>query len=127
VVNPEATAVRPTAVLELCVAGTPRRPDGLTPPVATRHPISIEIAGAAATNVKIDVLAVLACAVAGQLPEGVVCTMRGVDLGDRPTPQLPHRVVQVVSQDGEGSTHTRFTAGSQAVGVGATDLDRLGP
>jgi hypothetical protein len=76
---------------------------------------------------KIDVLAMPACTVAGQLPEGVVCTMRGVDLGHRPTPQLPHRVLEIVSQDGEGSTHTRFTAGSQAVGVGATDLDRLGP
>jgi hypothetical protein len=74
-----------------------------------------------------SVLPMPACAVAGQLPEGVVCAMRGVDLGDRPTPQLPHRVLEVVSQDGEGSTHTRFTAGSQAVGVGATDLDRLGP
>ena len=68
---------------------------------------------------------VLQCA--EQLPKGVVCAMRGVDLSDRPTPQLPHRVLEVVSQDGEGSTHTRFTAGSQAVGVGATDLDRLGP
>jgi len=48
-----------------------------------------------------------------QLPERVVCTMRGIDLGDRPAPQLPHRVLEVVSQDGEGSTHGRFTAGSQ--------------
>ena len=61
------------------------------------------------------------------LPEGVVCTMRGIDFGDRPAPQLPHRVLEIVSQNGEGSTHARFTAGSQAVRVGSTDLDRLGP
>jgi hypothetical protein len=31
------------------------------------------------------------------LPKRVVRTMRGIDLGDRPAPQLPQRVLEVVS------------------------------
>jgi hypothetical protein len=53
--------------------------------------------------------------------------MSRIDLGDRAAPQLSHRVLEVVSQDGEGSTHARLTTGAQAVRVGSTDLDRLGP